>query len=497
MILAYFRLGKYEDARRSMNQLMKFFRPFRADNPLVEFGNAPYQPKEPINCVYDNWGGPLGMLRGLFEYLYTADSLRLIPHIPTGITRLEQKLPVRFGTKQVYLTTCGAGPVTAAYLNGKPWRKLDRESVTLTYADLPTVARVTICLGGAKPQPAVVAAPPAPVAPGPDDPLWQVNTWWSNPLGNGHPLRIGADSRGSCLFVGDMRRVRVYRRELTAAEVATLATAPTAALPPDKALVADLPFDQVRDDRCPNLADAAYVPQVKGEVQFTAGDGGPVARFGGKGWLELPADARVTLTDTYSLEAWVKPGAIPAGGIRLLDRVTAGVDDGYLLDLWPGYSLRFISERGHLSAGGGLRPDGWLHVVATFSDAGGMRLYANGKLTGQTPLVAPPAATGLAQMGALYNGLRAAGLGESYEARHAWLIVWHLQALRERLALEQEGKLPALAPVSQRAADASYLEAAKRLEEGLRRVLRSYEKSEDPHQRQVWEVWRKVTGAAK
>ena len=228
-------------------------------------------------------------------------------------------------------------------------------------------------------------------------------------------------------------------------------------------------------------------------MQFVSSEGGQVARFGGKGWLELPADARVALTDSYSLETWVKPGAIPAGGIRLLDRVTAGVDDGYLLDLWPGHALRFISERGHLSAGGGLRPDGWLHVVATFSDAGGMRLYANGKLTGQTPLSAPPAATGLAQMGALYNGLCAAGLGDSYEARHAWLIVWHLQALRQRLALEQDGKLPALPPVSQRAADASYLEAAKRLEEGLRRVLRSYEKSEDPHQQQVWEVWRKTT----
>ena len=71
MILAYYRLGKYEDARRSMQQLLTFARRFRMDNPLTDFGNDVYQPKQPINITYDAFGPPAALIRGLFEYLYT------------------------------------------------------------------------------------------------------------------------------------------------------------------------------------------------------------------------------------------------------------------------------------------------------------------------------------------------------------------------------------------------------------------------------------------
>ncbi len=99
MIMAYYRLGKYDDARRSMNKMLDFARRFRMDNPLVDFGNAPYQPGLPINCVYDNWGAPAAMIRGLFEYLYRADSLAIVPHIPTKIVRLEQYFPIRWSRR--------------------------------------------------------------------------------------------------------------------------------------------------------------------------------------------------------------------------------------------------------------------------------------------------------------------------------------------------------------------------------------------------------------
>ena len=55
MIMGYYRLGKYNDARRSMKKILDYARCFRMDNNLVDFGNAVYQPKQPINCVYDCW----------------------------------------------------------------------------------------------------------------------------------------------------------------------------------------------------------------------------------------------------------------------------------------------------------------------------------------------------------------------------------------------------------------------------------------------------------
>ena len=74
MMLAYARLAKYDDQKASMRQLMKFANSFRMDNPLVEMGDAPYQPKEPINLCYDTLGPASALRRGLFEYLYRADS---------------------------------------------------------------------------------------------------------------------------------------------------------------------------------------------------------------------------------------------------------------------------------------------------------------------------------------------------------------------------------------------------------------------------------------
>ena len=126
MMMGYYRLGKQDDARRSMKKILDYARRFRMDNPLVDFGNAVYQPKEPINCCYDNWGVPAALIRGLFEYLYRADELTIFPHIPAGITRLEQHFPIRFGRKQLYLATAGQGPVTGVSVNQQAWKHSTR-----------------------------------------------------------------------------------------------------------------------------------------------------------------------------------------------------------------------------------------------------------------------------------------------------------------------------------------------------------------------------------
>jgi hypothetical protein len=152
MILAYLRLGKFEDARRSMHQLMKFARAFRMDNPLCEFGNKVTQPNEPINLCYDTLGPASAFVRGLFEYIYSAESLTLVPHIPPQITHLEQKDAIRFGAKKLYLATIGSGEVTSVVINGVAWTQHDAATITLPYDALPDVAQICIGLGGADPK---------------------------------------------------------------------------------------------------------------------------------------------------------------------------------------------------------------------------------------------------------------------------------------------------------------------------------------------------------
>jgi hypothetical protein len=147
MVLAYYRLGKFEDARRSMKRLIGFANRWRMDNPLTKFGSELYQPNQPINLCYDSFGPAAALIRGLFEYQYKADRLVLVPHIPPRITRLEQRFPIRFGSKRLYLSTVGSGPVTSVTVNGREWREFDAETVTLAYSATPERAEVVIRLG--------------------------------------------------------------------------------------------------------------------------------------------------------------------------------------------------------------------------------------------------------------------------------------------------------------------------------------------------------------
>ena len=387
--MAYYRLGQYEDARRSMEHIMGFFRSFRTDNPLVECGAKPYQPKEPINCVYDTWGAPAAMLRGLFEYLYRADGLTLVPHIPTGISRLDQRFPVRLGEARIYLSTRGQGPITAVWLNGAPWAHFDASTVSLPAAALPALARVVVCLGGASAEPAAAAPVPAAPVPPPGDAFWTVRGYLPIESGNTRPLRLGADSNGITQFRGLLRRARLFTVELTADEVARLAREAAAEPAAERRPLVDYILDPAVEGRIANRAGSDLVATVVGELSFEATPLGQAARFTGKGYLETAFDPRLNLPGAYSLDVWACPDQLPAAGGRLIDKVTAGVDDGYLLDTFPGNSLRLITEMGQANHAAELVPGQWVHVAATFNPAGELRLYLNGKQVAATTASKP------------------------------------------------------------------------------------------------------------
>jgi hypothetical protein len=89
---------------------------FRNDSPLARWGLMPWggQRARPYCFCVDAWGPAAGILRGLFEYGYTADGVRLWPHLPPQITRYVQKVPVAFGQTRIYIAVTGTGPVTKA-----------------------------------------------------------------------------------------------------------------------------------------------------------------------------------------------------------------------------------------------------------------------------------------------------------------------------------------------------------------------------------------------
>ena len=494
MMMAYSRLGKYEDARRSMKRILDFARRFRMDNPLVDFGGAVYQPHQPINCCYDTFGAPAALIRGLFEYLYRADGLTILPHVPPGIVELTQRFAIRFGSKRLFLSTVGRGPVAAVTVNGKPWKRFDPKSIFLAYDETPETAQIQIVLGDAKaarpgPTPAARVALPTVT-----NEFWRCE-WLAKPLGpQPRPLRIGADSDGKSRFIGDIGRARIFRRALKPDEIAALARNDDAALGKDPALVADWTFE--------DLKAASLSTKIVGKVDVVdatgaGGPGGKAIRLTGEGYVEVAHNPKLILTDAYALSAWVLPKKLPSGGGRIIDKSTVGTSDNYLLDTHPGNSLRLITQQGHITHRANLPPDTWSHVAATFDARGELRLYVNGKQVASCPAKPVEGLGSIEHLRTSYDRLRrfhdkltAAGLGDTYEAAHAGLAVEAVATLQTRQRLLAEGKIQRLPDASQRAADKCYVETAVRLCDGLAKVLETYAESKDPHRKRVHQCWR-------
>jgi alpha-L-fucosidase 2 len=88
----------------------------------------------------------------------------------------------------------------------------------------------------------------------------------------------------------------------------------------------------------------------------------------------------LNLSDAVTLEAWVKAAPMPEGGGRILDKLIPGTNDSYLLDTYPGNSLRLITAGGQCSYAARLSDDHWTHVAGVYSAYQKlMALYLDGK----------------------------------------------------------------------------------------------------------------------
>jgi hypothetical protein len=490
-IMAYYRLGKYEDARRSMKKIMTFARQFRMDNPLVDFGNAVYQPREPINLTYDAFGAPSGLIRGLFEYLYSADGLRLVPHIPDGITRLEQRFPIRFGTKRLYLAVAGNGPIKSVRVNGKRWKSFDVESVFLPYNSTPELAAIQIIRGKAAAKPFKPPKSDCTIAPLPALAAWRQPEKAPVIAANELPFRIGADSDGGSRFIGDMARVCVFSRALKADEIAQLSKDDPGALLRDPALVGNWSFEQADNGKFPNVTGNAAAAKSVGSVSIVGSPFGKALRMTGEGYLDVPTSPALGLTNGGTWYALVRPGATKG---RLIDKCPVGGATGYTFDTYPGNALRLISDSGTVSADAKLAPGRWTHLAATVDAEGNSALYVDGKLMAAanrpTEEIALKTLLDRAARLRRFNGaMVAAGLKDAYEAAHARLAVNCLLAAHERAELLAAGKLTALPPRSEAAADKLYLSTPTKLCDGLEKLLNAWQGSSDPRKRQIYALW--------
>ena len=189
------------------------------------------------------------------------------------------------------------------------------------------------------------------------------------------------------------------------------------------------------------------------------------------------------------MSAWIRPTAFPENGARIIDKIPAGIDEGFLLDTHPNNALRLITSYGMVTYDAQLPVDTWSHVAATMDITGNLCLYLNGKQVASVPCKATPTATPPFQkLYAIYTALTNAGLGQCYEARHARLIIDNIASIHKRGQMLEDGLLTPLPAPSQIAADKSYVETTAKLTDGLIKVIESYKDSPDPHKKQVYKL---------
>jgi hypothetical protein len=172
-ILMYYRLGKFEDIRRSATRAMKWAKDFRMDSPWSQRGantdNSWYDEGKwlygtGVKVTADHFAIPAATIRGLFDYDYRSDRLILRPRIPGSITQYTQKEPIRFGKKTLYLSCQNGGPkVKSVRINGRATKAASPDAAVFLYNGMPDAAQVEIITEGAWPkEPATVSYPAIP-----------------------------------------------------------------------------------------------------------------------------------------------------------------------------------------------------------------------------------------------------------------------------------------------------------------------------------------------
>ena len=177
--VAFLRVGEYDYPFEAWERQNKLFKSFRVGTPMPQMGkNAEYN-HTPYIMIWDGWGSPAGIMRGLFEYRYTADGINLRPHLPTGIINYTQKKAFVFGRTKVYLRVTGEGGVSKVTANGKSvkvkngWVMLDNLN-----ADKKKDVSVEIVRGKAKARGEYRVPKETPLEiPADDSPIWDLGEY--------------------------------------------------------------------------------------------------------------------------------------------------------------------------------------------------------------------------------------------------------------------------------------------------------------------------------
>ena len=194
---------------------------------------------------------------------------------------------------------------------------------------------------------------------------------------NLHPLRIGRDSSGGNLFKGYVSRITIFDKPLTESEILNLFNSGVSSHFPEKDALACWQFKNLESNKVQNLTSTNFEGKIIGEIISTNLNGIKVGWFK-SGGIEIPNDKPFEFRNGFTFEGWIMPEKT-AGAARIIDKVTAGIDDGFLFDTYPGKSLRLLVGNENIIAKDCLPESKWSHIAATYDPLSGiMKIYLNG-----------------------------------------------------------------------------------------------------------------------
>lgn len=149
-IIAYLKMGKYEDAYKSADRAMKWAEDFRLDEPFCQQGENTYnywsdrKDLSPVSVMIDNFAIPAATLRGIFEYRFNHDSVSINPHFPKSNKQYIQHEPVLYGDKKLYISIVNGDKIIKVIINGQEINGDFSNGISLAYSALSEINNIEI-----------------------------------------------------------------------------------------------------------------------------------------------------------------------------------------------------------------------------------------------------------------------------------------------------------------------------------------------------------------
>ncbi|WKZ29719.1 MAG: DUF2341 domain-containing protein [Candidatus Dojkabacteria bacterium] len=112
---------------------------------------------------------------------------------------------------------------------------------------------------------------------------------------------------------------------------------------------------------------------------------------GSNDYISVPDDNALDFTSTMSISMWIYQRSAIANGYRIVDKGTAGLDNGLNFDTYNGVNgrgLRLCGAGGCYTASGQRELNRWYHVALVFNN-GTLQFYIDGKLDTSTTTTNP------------------------------------------------------------------------------------------------------------